>query len=242
MYPCTFCDEFLGHTFKKLQRHIKFIHSHEPNFSITCNDCGRSFRKFASFKTHIRREQAKKQQAERYAPEEDFDANVEYFDVGSDSEGDSEEEREAGNQVADMTKFIALFILKTKEENRLSQQAIDSILVNTEDIVENSLQCLKQKISFCLANNDIQIADIPGLSDIFEEPSVFSCAKEPLANDYLQVKYFIEHFDFVVSVAISCTIAMHNCPISIYKNKRHHLEALGNKYKVCMSLEMLPLV
>lgn len=49
MFPCTFCKEFLGHSFKRLLRHIKFIHSHEPNVSITYSDCGRSFRKFASW-------------------------------------------------------------------------------------------------------------------------------------------------------------------------------------------------
>ena len=43
MFPCTFCTKFLGHSFKRLLQHIKFIHSHEPNFSITRSDCGRSF-------------------------------------------------------------------------------------------------------------------------------------------------------------------------------------------------------
>ena len=52
MFPCTFCTKFLGHSFKRLLQHIKFIHSHEPNFSITRSDCSRSFRKFASW-THI---------------------------------------------------------------------------------------------------------------------------------------------------------------------------------------------
>jgi len=85
-----------------------------------------------------------------------------------------------------MANFIALFILKTKEENRLNQQAIISILVNAEDVVESSLQCLKEKINSCLLNNDIQVTDIRRLSDILEEPSFFSRAKEPLATEYLQ--------------------------------------------------------
>ena len=197
MYSCTFCNEFLGHTFKRLLRHIKFIHSHEPNFSITCSDCGRSFRKFASYKTHIRRELAKKKPAERGDPEEAPDPD-EYIVNGSDDERDVEEGRDAGNRIDDMTNFIPLFILKTKEENRLNQQAINSILVNAEDVVESSLQCLKEKISTCLLNNDIQIADIRGLNDILEEPSFFSRAKEPVATEYLQAKHFIEQFDLVV--------------------------------------------
>lgn len=199
MYSCTFCAGFLGHSFKKLLRHIKFIHSHEPNFSITCGDCGQSFRKFNSFKTHIRREQAKKKLEQRFIVEEASDTEVdEHQGYESDGEQGPEEEQSADSHVGDITKFLALFILKTKEENQLSQQSIDSILANTEDVVETSLQYLKDKISNCLADSNIQIEDVNGLADVFKEPCVFSRAKEPLANEYLQVKYFLENFDLVV--------------------------------------------
>lgn len=60
MSPCPYCTHFIGRTFKKLLGHIKFIHSQEPNFSITCGDCGKSYRKFASFKSHLQREERKK--------------------------------------------------------------------------------------------------------------------------------------------------------------------------------------
>lgn len=195
MYSCMFCSGFLGHSFKKLLSHIKFIHSHKPNFAITCSDCGQSFRKVNSFKTHIRRERAKKALAEH--PEE---ADTE---VDNDSEQDSDEEQGTQNYVADVTKFLALFILKTKEENQLSQQTIDAIFANTEDVVESSVQCLKDKIRKCLAKNEIEIEAVDGLGDILEEPCVFSRAKEPLANEYLQVKYFLENFDLVVSSSFS---------------------------------------
>jgi len=200
MYSCTFCSGFLGHSFKKLLSHIKFIHSHEPNFAITCGDCGQSFRKFASFKTHIRRERAKKALAEH--PEE-ADTEVDDYEVDDDGEQDADEEQGAENYIGDVTKFLALFILKTKEENQLSQQTIDAILANTEDVVESSVQCLKDKIRKCLANNNIEIEAVDGLGDILEEPCVFSRAKEPLSNEYLQVKYFLENFDLVVSSSFS---------------------------------------
>lgn len=96
-----------------------------------------------------------------------------------------------------------MFILKTKEENQLSQQTIDAILANTEHVVESSVQCLKDKIGKCLANNNIEIEPVDGLGDILEEPCVFSRAKEPLSNEYLQVKYFLENFDLVVSSSFS---------------------------------------
>ena len=193
VYSCLVCAGFLGHSFKKLLGHIKFIHRHEPNFSITCGDCGQSFRKFSSFKTHIRRKQEKKTRAERAVLGEEVEENA-----LSDDERDFDEEEETKDYIHDVTKFLALFLLKTKEENQLNQQTINAILDNTEDVVESSVQCLKDKIIARLTNNEIQVADVAGLNDILVEPSVFSRARGPLANEYLQMKYFVENFDLEV--------------------------------------------
>lgn len=106
------------------------------------------------------------------------------------------EEEETKDFLDDVTKFLALFILKMKEENQLSQQTINAILDNTEDVVESSMQCLKDELITCLLlNNNIQIAEVAGLNDILVEPSIFSRARGPLANEYLQMKSYLENFD-----------------------------------------------
>lgn len=85
----------------------------------------------------------------------------------SDDEHDCYEQEEAKDYVRDVTRFLALFLLKTKEEltNQLTQQTINAILGNTEDVVETSMQCLKDKIVTCLTNNDMNIADVAGLKE-----------------------------------------------------------------------------
>ena len=61
--------------------------------------------------------------------EEASDTEVdEHQGYESDGEQGPEEEQNADTHVGDIRKFLALFILKTKEENQLSQQSIDSIL------------------------------------------------------------------------------------------------------------------
>ena len=55
MFPCCYCSSFDGSSFKKLLNHIKFIYSHEPDFLISCGDCGQSFNKFNSFRSHLNR-------------------------------------------------------------------------------------------------------------------------------------------------------------------------------------------
>lgn len=54
MFVCTFCGEY-ALSEKKLLHHIKFLHSHEPNFALPCRLCGQIFKKFDSYKSHLRR-------------------------------------------------------------------------------------------------------------------------------------------------------------------------------------------
>ena len=135
----------------------------------------RMFLVHSSVRNVIYHKQAKKKLEQRLIMEEASDTEVdEHQGYESDGEQGPEEEQNADTHVGDITKFLALFILKTKEENQLSQQSIDSILANTEDVVETSLQYLKDKISNCLADSNIQIEDVNGLADVFREPCVFS--------------------------------------------------------------------
>ena len=54
-YFCPYCGNYTGGKFNWHLRHIKYHHSHEANFSITYEDCGQTFKKFESFKSHARR-------------------------------------------------------------------------------------------------------------------------------------------------------------------------------------------
>jgi len=140
-FRCCYCASFAGNTFKKLLSHIKFIHSHEPNFTIACGDCGQSFQKFNSFKSHIQRKHNWNKNEDRAQIDEDVDIeedNVNSSDNEVHAEG-FEEEEGPNNMVEKMTRFLALFLLKTKEENQLSQRGIDAILDSTGDVVEKVL-------------------------------------------------------------------------------------------------------
>ena len=77
MFHCPYCATFMGRTFNKLLHHIKFLHSHEPNFDNTCGDCDQSFRKFASFKSNIHRKHRNKESVRMLSMEQN--------DVGDES-------------------------------------------------------------------------------------------------------------------------------------------------------------
>ena len=80
--------------------------------------------------------------------------------------------------VEELTCFLVLFILKTKETNGLSQQAINSITTNTSELVELSLNTLKSDILCCFHDNAISIHSINGLQNILDKQSAFSMANE----------------------------------------------------------------
>lgn len=198
-FPCSYCSSFVGSSFKKLLSHIKFIHSYEPNFTIKCGDCGQSFQKFNSFKSHIQRKHNADNLAERPDHDEEIDEEDEDLGAGEGDPDEDDAEQEPQNFIQEMTRFLALFVLKTKEENRLSQRAVDTVLDGTEDLVESSLEHLKEQISTCLERNGIEVADIDGLSDVLQQPSIFTRARQPLKSEYQQVQYFKNHFNFEVS-------------------------------------------
>lgn len=201
VFSCCYCSSFDGSSFKKLLNHIKFIHSHEPNFLITCGDCAQSFKKFNSFRSHLNR----KHSARKVVQLERFHDNA--ADICSEGEDISEENdarEDPKNFVDEMTRSLALFALKTKEEYQLSQPAIDAVLDSTGDLVESSMEHLREEITTCLNRNGIAVADIEGLRDVLQQPSMFTQARQPLMNEYQQVQYFKSNFNFVVSLVLCC--------------------------------------
>ena len=203
-FRCCYCSSFAGNTFKRLLSHIKFIHSHEPNFTIACGDCGQSFQKFNSFKSHIQRKHnanilADHRQENEVEIEDDDDLHANSSDEEDRAE-DVVEEEEPRKFVDEMTRFLALFLLKHKEENQLSQRGIDEILDSTGEVVESCLEQLKGEVTTCLERNGVAVADMQGLSDVLQQPCIFTQARQPLINEYQQLQYFKNNFDLVVSL------------------------------------------
>lgn len=146
------------------------MHSNEPNFKISCGHCGKTFQKFESYKSHIRRKHQELKSVEvREQDEPNEPSYVGIVDVNKES-------KTGLNYIENMTRFIALFILKTKEKNQLSQTVMASIMQNTQSLVEESLEVLKGEVRSCLIQNGIDVSSIEGLKEVLQEPGMFSKA------------------------------------------------------------------
>ena len=103
-----------------------------------------------------------------------YDPDHGIIDVPIEDDDQADEEADDIDQDTDIEKimkFIALFILKTKEVNLLSQQAIDSMLDNTKTMVDHCLQTLGGEVKLCLARSGLNCAEIDGLKEVFNNQS-----------------------------------------------------------------------
>ena len=117
--------------------------------------------------------------------------------VGEDFNED-EDPRE-GSDEDENTEIFGIVFIKTKKQNQISQQALNSSLENTSDLVERNLEELKARIKSCLAANNTDIRDVEGLNETMDQRSTFSQAHGSLGIEYLQMKYFVENVNLVVS-------------------------------------------
>ena len=176
MHVCPYCGEFTGQTFDRYLHHIRFVHSNEPKFTISCTYCGQVFKKYSSFKSHLDRKH-KQQCAQDHSIDEGDEAHGINDGTGVPTEDYAEDDDQADEEVDEVTdiekitKFIALFVLKTKEVNLVSQQAIDSMLENTKSLVDHCLQTLGGEVKLCLARNGLDWAEIDGLQEVFNNQS-----------------------------------------------------------------------
>ncbi len=104
--------------------------------------------------------------------------------IEDDNQADEDDDNiDQDTDIEKITKFIALFVLKMKEVNLVSQQAVDSMLDNTKTLVDHCLQTLSGKVKLCLARNGLNWAEIDGLKEVFD---IYETALGPVANEYLQ--------------------------------------------------------
>lgn len=103
-----------------------------------------------------------------------------------------------GMDVEQVRRSSALFLLKLKEQRRISQVAIDDIVVGSRGLVSQCIQHVQAGVRAKLAEAGLDPESINGLDDVFK-----NCI-DPFDNietSYLQEKYYLEQLGLVVSSA-----------------------------------------
>ncbi|KAK3713578.1 hypothetical protein QZH41_007689 [Actinostola sp. cb2023] len=101
-----------------------------------------------------------------------------------------------------MAKANAYFLLKTKEEGRITQKCLDKIVSTTSEIVKNSVNVVKAQMVSALENSGLDYKDIQGLEDVFSEESPAMNPFQGISNERSQTQYYKDNFGLVEPVGI----------------------------------------
>ena len=76
-------------------------------------------------------------------------------------------------------KMDALFLLQTKEVNRLTQKVTDNIMDDVTTLVKNTVEILKMGVQNRLDSAGLRFDAVPGLSELFKDD-------HPISNPFCQ--------------------------------------------------------
>lgn len=204
---CPCCGRY-STSLKDLLRHVRLIHFGTPGFRILkCNldGCRKTFRKYAVFRNHVYEYHANK--LEDVAIEEETvipSINDGTFSdrVEENSEEDPESDAECISQVTSaesMQKASAIWILKIQEVNKLPQSTTEKIMQDTGALYEAAMSNLYADVATKLQEEGVAHDVVRKVGSIFSPTGPHGQLFGGLETPYRQLKYFKEHFQFVVS-------------------------------------------
>ena len=188
MYVCTICNQFRGRIFAAVLRHISTSHRYDPGLSIRCGirSCPETYANFESFRSHVyrkHRDVLHLDPRESNLPEGSIPATLE---DPVDDDVFSQDTAMADLQPSNLQSSAAKFLIKTKEECKLTQVSIDKIVTSIRGLWDQAMQELQKRLE-------------GSLPDDFDESAFDTPLFDGIETHYLQQKYYREHFQYVVS-------------------------------------------
>ncbi len=203
-------------------RHCFEAHASEFNFSFSCriDSCPRSFNTLSSFQSHVSRKHPNSQpppvpinvldeegDTGRSSQSDTEDLSDGQQDTPTDSEDtDSEDPLDSVNpgphSYDGAQKSAALFLLRMKEQHRLTQVSIDFVVSHMNGIISSVMQSTQEKVCDSIRGQltDVQMeTDPPDVSSCFAPVNPF----EGLETEHKQLKFYRDHFNLVVSLESS---------------------------------------
>ena len=189
---CEYCNySCLVNESDHFFKHLVKFHSNEPNFLVYCSNCGRSFSKVNSLQRHYNREHVHKEVDDR-APADEVDPGIDYV-----QEESAEEDFDEVTARSDLQRHAAKFLLRTKEDGKITQTALDMVKDSTKALLGEYLDVVKKSLMAKLKDSighDFEFSQ--DMDDLFVADDVFS----GLDSEREQRSFFLENFNLVVSL------------------------------------------
>lgn len=196
-FTCCICFHYSAPSFRSVLRHIGSVHSWDPNLHITCGiqGCPRIYTSYRSYRKHITKKHPEFMEG---AEGDNSLSGSNDLDVPDESEISPCHSPSPSGTGTLPSHSAALFILKAKEERRVSQRALDGLLEDFHEVCEIQRNALRDEVKKCLDGLKCTSVVIDAVDKVIER----SCSASPfdgLHTAYLQQQYFQKHFHFVVS-------------------------------------------
>ena len=118
--------------------------------------------------------------------------------------------------VNNLERSAALFLLTLKEKYQLTQSAIDFAVSQVKEMMFYDMEDKRAELEKALGQIDVESSVKVGLSDCLQYRNPFS----GLETEYMQAKYYREHFGLVVKETyenVDCTyMYMYSFPLAHY--------------------------
>lgn len=194
-----------------MKNHLERYHKNEKDFHVVCQapGCTKGYNDFEGYKTHLRRKHRDimHKVIDDGLPHDDHSEANPGLDTCNDGDNTEdilssseealvelpqEQQRNiAGDQQYDVLnedkvkRLNAVYLLGTKENHKLTQRTVDTIVVNTTSIVQNSISLMRQKLWTRLDTAGLDFRAVPGLQEFFEE---LSNGDNIISNPFLGVE------------------------------------------------------
>lgn len=197
VFVCTICNTFASRSYGPVLRHIGVVHRFGPSCIIRCgiDGCPATYKseKYESFRSHVYRKHRALLCATQGSGEMMRDPDHEENPVNTDGDPSVVDDFTLENSYSSetMKKAAAVFLLKTLEERRVTQNALAGIVADTDSLwgvaLDHIQHALRDKFG-----TDIELRDI--LDQQLQHPF------QGLQSDYMREKFFKETFSLTVSV------------------------------------------
>ena len=150
-FNCSICHSFASLDYASVVRHIGSAHAWEPRFKVTCgiDGCIRTYTSYRRYRAHIVNKHSEHISNERVNTEETFLDHETHGIEEMDSVCFDDPVTEVS---AERPKLYnkALFLLKLKEERRLSQLAVNGLIGDISTLLEEEISSLKKDVIKCM--------------------------------------------------------------------------------------------
>lgn len=154
MYVCTICNSFVGQTFSATLRHMG-SHHFDPGLLIQCgiNSCTEQYKNFGSFRSHVYRKHREVLVSvdggdSTFAPIENLGMSGVEYQMNSEADGTDSDGDELQTSIQfndDPERLAALFLLKTREEHKVTQTALNGVVRDFQGIWKDVMERLQVK-------------------------------------------------------------------------------------------------